>query len=190
MEPPPATILYPEAFKASRPAGFDGVYDWGHWAPAIALAVDRGIAPMDIDAAVEINGHYIIAETKNEGVKIPLGQHFTLNALVKTGLFTVIKRWGKIGPGAHAAITYGRRTHTMAGDPIVMEAKLLTHWASWASNRLNSWRLRAVLFAALEAHPEERKKMLLIVQNPEKFAREADGGLLGNPQIIDGKSLV
>ncbi len=91
----PSTIIYPEAFLRSLPAGFDGVYDWSAWRAAIDT---RGIAPMDIDANVELMNFFLQAETKDDGVTVPYGQQMALNAYARTGLVTILTIWGKTIP--------------------------------------------------------------------------------------------
>jgi hypothetical protein len=88
----PSTILYPNAFRNSPTAGNDGIFDWARWSRAIDT---RGIAPMDIDANVEINNFFLWAETKDDGVPISRGQQEALDKAVRSGLVTVIYQWGK-----------------------------------------------------------------------------------------------
>ena len=88
----PKTIMFPDAFANSPPAGFDGVFDWS-WTQG--CFGDTKITPMDIDAIVERNGHFLVFETKADGVPIPVGQLLTMKALHRTGRFTIFLLWGK-----------------------------------------------------------------------------------------------
>src|SRR5215475_6135551 len=99
---PPTTVLYPDAFARSRSAGNDGDYHWDWWQPAIDC---RGIKPMDVDAVVgvrvvrySVGGHFLMAETKDEGVETPQAQQDLIDDLVATGLFSVIHQIGKETP--------------------------------------------------------------------------------------------
>ena len=74
----PDTILYPDKFKKSLGAGFDGVFNW-KWTEG--CFGDTKIKPMDFDGVVERYGNYLIFETKDIGKPISLGQLITLNNL-------------------------------------------------------------------------------------------------------------
>ena len=65
-------------FEEWPPAGFDGLFDWDFLSPAFK----RGIMPMDIDALIECNRHFLVYETKDCGKEIPTGQRYTLERLV------------------------------------------------------------------------------------------------------------
>jgi hypothetical protein len=87
-------ILYPQAFKRSLPAGFDGVFDWDF----LRGCFPRGIMPMDFDGVVEINSRWLIFETKDVGKDIPAGQLQALRRLFKFQSFTLVFLWGKSSP--------------------------------------------------------------------------------------------
>lgn len=88
----PNTIKYPETFHNSKPAGYDGVFDWS-WTKG--CFGNTNITPMDFDGVVERNGHCLIFESKKPGVEIPDGQKWALERLRKAKSFTVMKIWGK-----------------------------------------------------------------------------------------------
>lgn len=89
------TIKYPDTFKKSPSAQFDGVFDWS-WTQGCFGA--GKITPMDFDGVVERKGNFIIIETKNMGVPVPLGQMITLESIYKLDVFTVIFIQGKSTP--------------------------------------------------------------------------------------------
>ena len=91
----PNTIIYPEQFNKSKPARYDGVFDWS-WTDG--CFGETKIKPMDWDGVVERYGNFIVFETKNPGIEIPMGQRITLEAAHKTGLFTIMLIWGKSCP--------------------------------------------------------------------------------------------
>jgi hypothetical protein len=52
----------------------------------IGEALPGRVAPMDFDAVLEKNGHFLVMEFKPEGSKgLPLGQRITLTRLVRQG---------------------------------------------------------------------------------------------------------
>ncbi len=95
MEELPDTIKYPHAFTTSKPAGYDGLFDWT-WTKG--CFGNGNITPMDFDGVVERKGHYIVFETKNLGVEISDGQKRCLDGLRYAKSFTVVKIWGKKEP--------------------------------------------------------------------------------------------
>lgn len=82
-------------FEQWLPAAFDGEFDWDF----LKLAF-RGtkIMPMDFDAVVERNSHYLVFETKSKGKQIDTGQKITLTNAWKSKGFTVIHVEGKTAP--------------------------------------------------------------------------------------------
>lgn len=78
-----------------------GVWDW---------AILRGcfgetrIEPTDVDGFVERNGRFLYLEAKQPGVSIPHGQRLTIQALQKTGLFTVMVIWGPTNQPQHIQV--------------------------------------------------------------------------------------
>ena len=105
----PDTVKYPKSFKKSQwfiecekcghIIGSDGVFPWGWIIDSIKNVNPRSkITPMDFDAVVERNSHYLVFETKDVGVNIEMGQLITLNNLKHPKSFTVMKLWGKENP--------------------------------------------------------------------------------------------
>jgi hypothetical protein len=92
----------------NQEAFIDSLWDWGILRGCFG---DTKIAPTDIDGLVERRGKFLVLEAKGEGVHVKQGQGLTLEALCRTGLFTVIivwgdknkptrlQRWDKAGPG-------------------------------------------------------------------------------------------
>ena len=91
----PDTIRNPEAFENSKPAGFDGVFDWS-WTQGCFPGTN--ISPTDFDGVVERNNHYLVFETKKSGADIKPGQKQDLERLREGKSFTVMKIWGKKEP--------------------------------------------------------------------------------------------
>lgn len=83
----------PHKFYDDLPPGFDGLWNFD----VLKGCFPRGITPMDLDGTVEINGRFLVFETKKPGVKLPHGQRRALEALVKLGFFTVVYVAGKPG---------------------------------------------------------------------------------------------
>jgi hypothetical protein len=111
-------IKYPASFNNNLPAGFDGVFKWDY------LIFPRNISPMDIDGNVEINGNFLMFETKDTGVDIPPGQFQALSRLVwlGNGRITVIFLWGKDIPWVMQVLT-------KSGDRNVLEPRQPTNRA-------------------------------------------------------------
>lgn len=93
----PSTIKYPDTFKKSPAAGFDGTFDWS-WTQGCFGG--GKITPMDFDGVVERKGNFIVFETKGAGVPIPEGQILTLKRAHELGVFTVMFIHGKATPEA------------------------------------------------------------------------------------------
>jgi len=100
----PGTVYDPKGFRESLPPDHDGIFDW-QWMLDARCFGDTNIAPMDFDGVVERKGHFLVFETKSEGTPVPLGQMYTLQALIETGFFTVIIIWGKRQP-VHGIVMY------------------------------------------------------------------------------------
>lgn len=121
-------------FDREKPAGFDGVFDWDYLLPAFP----RNIQPMDWDAVVEISRRFLVFETKDLGVTIPVGQQRALEAAVRTGYFTVIvclKSASQIRCYEVWALDANRRfqTHPVVGDAESLRS-YIARWAQWANH--------------------------------------------------------
>jgi hypothetical protein len=107
IEKLPATVLYPSRFKQALTAGNDGVWDWSF----LQGAFPRGITPMDIDAKVEISGHFLAFETKDEAKGVDRGQArslaYLLYELRSKGVLLIIR--GKIIPTSWEAVSRDMR---------------------------------------------------------------------------------
>lgn len=55
---------------------------------------DTKISPTDIDLLVERKSKFLVIEFKTEGVKVPDGQRWSLEALSRIGGFVVLIVWG------------------------------------------------------------------------------------------------
>ena len=87
----------------SKEKFMDALWDWGILKGCFG---STKIEPSDVDGLVERNGHFLILEAKNPGVKIKQGQWWTLNALRNTGFFTAIIVWGKANQPEMMQILY------------------------------------------------------------------------------------
>jgi hypothetical protein len=83
------TILFPQNFKQSPSAGFDGIFNWDFLFPAFA---GTKIMPMDVDCLIERRGCFLGFETKDAGVPLRLGQRMAIEASVKAGWIYVFCR--------------------------------------------------------------------------------------------------
>jgi hypothetical protein len=88
-------IKNPKRFGQWLPAFFDGEFEWDFLSYAFS---PTKIMPMDFDAVVERNGHFMVCETKAEGKQIDTGQSITLTTAWKQKGFTVFHIEGKTAP--------------------------------------------------------------------------------------------
>lgn len=86
------TIRYPKKFKESKTPWFEGVFDWDFLLREPSV-FPRGIQPMDIDAIVEIEGHFIAYESKSVGKTVSDGQQKCLRQLARKNGFVIITVW-------------------------------------------------------------------------------------------------
>jgi hypothetical protein len=88
-------IRNPEKFLA-------GFWDWDD----VSALLPGKMKVSDIDGFVEVNGSFLILETKTPGVPIPLGQKIAYERLQKTKLFTVLYLWGEKGAVEEMQVLY------------------------------------------------------------------------------------
>ena len=70
----------------------DNLWDWGFLDDCFG---NTKIKVTDIDGAVERWGNFLIIETKLPGNEIPKGQQIMFDAMVNSGLFTIVYLWGE-----------------------------------------------------------------------------------------------
>jgi hypothetical protein len=130
-------IKYPDKFRQTNPAGFDGVFDWDFLKPAFD---GTKIEPMDIDAVIERKGKFLIFETKDIDKAIPQGQQITLKNLIilGEGKIHLMVIYGKSKDSIIAIeewcyrdgkfVTYPRRACN--GDYVLSRVAKWFHWAN------------------------------------------------------------
>jgi len=125
-----------ELFDLSLPAGFDGRFEWDFLKPAFR---PTRIEPMDLDAVIERHGQFLVFETKRfPDTPIPEGQRITLNALLKTGRFTVFVLRGKTADTISSLLvcypgsTMGTGKHKQPADARYVIERTRA-WFKWAS---------------------------------------------------------
>lgn len=142
----PKTILYPETFDASQNRvtcpncacefPFDGIFDW--WWVIQAIKNENPlskITPMDFDGVVERNGHFLVIETKDIGVKISTGQLITLKALQSPKSFYVMKVWGKENPTKiEVEWAYNNRLVVEKSEGVGEAMRYVSAWYLWADS--------------------------------------------------------
>jgi hypothetical protein len=117
----------------SRDAYRDAAWDWsildgcfGH----------TRIAPCDLDGLIERNGRFLVIEAKPGTKPLDRGQEITLNALARTGLFTVLVVWGpRNTPRRLVVLTKDR---AMTYDPATLDTLrgIVTRWFTWADRQV------------------------------------------------------
>ena len=108
-------------FEEWLPACFDGEFGWDFLSCAFS---GTKIMPMDFDAVVERNGHFLIMETKEKGKKIDTGQSITLTRLWKKDGFTILHIEGKTAPSISGVAVYSEWDETKearVGDKEIIE---------------------------------------------------------------------
>lgn len=79
----------------------ENLWDWGFLRKYLG---NFGIEPTDLDGIIERNGRFLLLEAKSPGAKIPGGQRFMFDNLVKMkcpycdqdiNLYEVLVIWGK-----------------------------------------------------------------------------------------------
>lgn len=131
------TIHDPAAYVA-------GVWDWSILRGCFG---ETRIEPTDVDGFVERNGRFLYLEAKQSGVAIPFGQRLTLEALQKTGLFTVMVIWGRTNqPQRIQVFSPGGISHPMPCD-LALFRKAVSAWFALADARKDI-RLRHVFYPA------------------------------------------
>mgnify|MGYP003655183313 CR=1 FL=1 len=125
-------IEYPEAFKRSLPAGFDGTFGWDF----LRGCFGHKIMPMDFDAVVERHGNFLVFETKDAGVPLKEGQQRTLAELVKLPQFTVVLLRGKREEDIHGFTVWQKGRVSPHPDADADELRAYcTAWFEWADRQ-------------------------------------------------------
>jgi hypothetical protein len=141
----PKTIKYPETFDKSQcqitcpncacEFPFVGIFDWWWVIQAIKSEnIKSKITPMDFDGVIERNNHFLVFETKDEGVKISRGQQITLEALQNAKSFYVMKIWGKSQPkDIEISWYYNDKLYTEKSHGIGEAMRYVSAWYNWAN---------------------------------------------------------
>ena len=116
------TIQNPKAYV-------DGLWDWGVLRGCFG---NTKIEPTDIDGFVERNGKFLILETKDNGVEIKQGQQLTFNALVKTGLFTIIVIWGNPGNPKRIRVITSKADRNFKNSSLEQLRDIVSQWFNYA----------------------------------------------------------
>ena len=127
----PKTIRHPKAFKDSKPANFDGIFDWSFLIPAFK---GTKIQPTDIDCVVERNMKVLFLETKQPNKEVPLGQCILLENLILIGKGSI-----------RVVVVYGKTVESISGMELWVykngEVKKEATFCSWQHvlQTVSSW---------------------------------------------------
>lgn len=108
------------------------------WTPLNDCFGGTSIRVTDIDGFVERNGRFLVLETKSPKEEIPQGQSLTFDALVRTGLFTIIVVWGARNvPREIKVFTRDTRNnkHYMQDVSMGLLQKIVSQWFTFANNQ-------------------------------------------------------
>lgn len=134
----PSTIKHPEAFKASLPAGYNGIFDWSFLLPVFE---GTKITPMDIDGLIERHGRILIFETKHPDKEILSGQRGALETLLRLGrgFICIIVLYGKSATTItemeewHYIKSRIRKSARKSCDSTYVKERV-NAWFKWANN--------------------------------------------------------
>jgi hypothetical protein len=170
----PPTVLYPESFRSSPSAGNDGDLHWGWQSEAVGR---RGIRPADLDACIEINGFFLVTESKDvgkpirdadedENVRPRDGQAILRRAFIRTGLVTFLYQWGKRIPVEWQWHTLERKSiKRRATDASIKPGgemfEFVRRWAEHFDRQdKDAWRFRMIDAALRNSAPSFRQALL------------------------------
>jgi len=125
-------INHPINFNNSVAKDFDGVFEWDY----LEGVFPRGIMPMDWDGVVELEGNFLVFETKDVGIEVPQGQLMALTRATKLAPITVIVIWGKKECNECQIISKGiqREKKVSTNDDI---RNICIKWVEFAQNNSN-----------------------------------------------------
>lgn len=128
------------------PAAFvNGLWDWGILNGCFG---DSRIAPTDMDglvmvmpnpfdrALVERKGKFLLLETKQPGVEIPVGQHLMFEALCNTGAFCVFVIWGRKNEPEQLQIYDKSGFYPVQQCDLMRLREAVTNWYLYAQGKL------------------------------------------------------
>jgi hypothetical protein len=107
----------------------EGVWDWG----ILKGTLGGRIEPTDLDGFVERKGQFLVLETKQPGVGIPMGQRLTFEALVKMPQFTVVIIWGKKGEPQALQVWTAKGKQTYRHADLALLRRVVSAWYAWAN---------------------------------------------------------
>lgn len=91
----------PDIFNDSPPAGHDGVFEWDF----MDQCWPRGIKPCDVDAQIEIRGHFLKFETKRSDDPLEVAQ--------RGQRMTVVRAMERMGPYLTYLLIQGKTASTI-----------------------------------------------------------------------------
>lgn len=129
----PDTIKNPKQFEQSKPANFDGIFNWKWMEGCFG---QTKITPTDHDCVVERYKHYLICESKLPHVAIPQGQLIALEGLMSPKSFCVMKIWGKQEP-IYFETMFGinGKIYREKGNGVERARDFVKKWFQYASKR-------------------------------------------------------
>lgn len=121
------TINDPVAFVNS-------LWDWGCLNGCFG---NSKIRVTDADGEVERHGYFLRIETKGDGVCIPDGQELLFDALLNTGVFTVVIVWGKPQDPHKIEVRTrnGKPYHIFENTSLDKLRWVIGKWYQWAENQ-------------------------------------------------------
>jgi hypothetical protein len=107
------------------------------WSPFNDCFAPTNIRMTDIDGFVERHGHFLLIETKRPGAIVPTGQSIMFNAMISTGLFTVLVIWGETNkPELVKVMKTGGRVYQQRCNIKILK-DIIKSWFDYANDKAN-----------------------------------------------------
>ena len=119
------TVNNPEAYLA-------GVWDWGILRGCFG---ETKIEPTDVDGLVERKGRFLLIEAKDSTADLKQGQRITLEALHKTGVFTIVIVWGPTDCPERIELWTRKGRFNYESADLAKLRDIVSQWFRWADSR-------------------------------------------------------
>lgn len=105
-------------------AFLEGIWDWG----CLDDCFPGKMKITDIDGFFERKGKFLVLETKQPGVTVPLGQEIMFKNMQRTGLFTVIVVWGEKNNPVEIQVYYSDGSISKKKPADIYKFKEIVSW--------------------------------------------------------------
>ena len=95
---------------------------------------DTRIRPTDIDGCIERKGKFLVLETKGVGVEVKQGQKMTFDAMIKTGVISIVVIWGEPGSPKEILLITRKISRTYQNANMDTLRNIVSRWFSYADS--------------------------------------------------------